>query len=91
MDADAVKDRLESELRSIEEWLAHPLYQQTSKEVQEEIQSGMTGLLNVPIQDIASVVQHIELRGYINGLKRREFLFQSRLEEIKAELEEYGN
>lgn len=78
----------EKEKVQLEEYLNHPVTQQVKRELEEQQESLMTILLDVPITDVESLVNHFEARGHLRGLKRSRAITAVALEEVNEKLKD---
>lgn len=88
MDITAEKQRLENELRAIEQYLNHPISRKIFTDNEEQQQALINGILEVPVTDIESFFKRFEAIGHLRGLRRSKALVQDDIEEIESQLKE---
>lgn len=83
---DVQKTRLESELREIEAYKAHPLTQMLWKDTLEQQETLLNQILEVPVVDIQTFLLREQSLGHLRGLRRNWALIEERLDEVKETL-----
>jgi hypothetical protein len=91
MDITAERQRLENEQRAIAAYLDHPISRKIFEDNEEQQQSLVTILTDIPIHDIESFFKHFEAVGHLRGLRRSKALIQDDVEDIERQLKELPN
>lgn len=89
MDSDVAKQKLEDEKRVLEHWLKDSVTKELFSINQDEQDSAINLLCNVPVTSLETFFAHFEVVGHLRGLRSIRNEVQGNLERINAELKQY--
>ncbi len=88
MDADAVKQQYENEIKEVEQYLNHPITKAIIEDSKQLQNAMLSMILEDPVTGIESFLNREQLLGHLRGLRRAEALMQTKVAEIREKLEE---
>jgi len=88
MDIDTKVADIENELRSIAAWRALPVTQALYKDSQEEQESIINLVLEVPVTNIETFLAREQALGHLRGLRRTEAIVSGMEESLRFELKQ---
>lgn len=91
MDITAERQRLENELRAIEQYLDHPITREILADNKTEQEKAIRLLTNEPIESIEAFFNHFEAVGHLRGLRRAKSIVDDSIEDIKVQLKDLPN
>jgi hypothetical protein len=91
VDKQAEQLRLKNEEDVLQAYLDHPISKDIELDNKESQDRFMTVLIDDPITDIQSLINHFEARGHLRGLRQAKALILQSVEEVRQRIKELND